>query len=525
VTGGRKAWIEPGLLLLISLSVTILYSLTDGSPLFWDEYYHLLAARSWAENGTLAVGDGVYGRGAWLSVIVGRLFRSFGESIFIARLPGALALSTWALAVFLFVRGEVGRIPAWIASLALCLSPVVMINSVMVRFYGFAGLSFWVGCACAFLAASKSRPLTRRLPFGLIALVTLRLTFEITPLARLWIACLMLWLLGVGLFEAARSRRRLEILGGAILIGVIAGIWAFQTGWLTDLWHSYRSVPGWALDRGRDIRWYENLIRGDYPTLWTLLPLAAMLTLVRHPRVGTLSVTVFGVGVILLSLGGAKAGRYFIPILPFFFVLWGTAVAQLIAPLQTLLSSVVSPFRSPSVPSSVPRLAERGLMALVFAFVLLTNPGFSRVRHMLRDDAVSLYRGPWGIGVSVRSWELTARVLRPLMRESDIVVTSNSVQTLYHIGDYDFAMRPTVISEVRPREDFGMDLRTGRPAISTVESLNQLVTTHTHGLVFGERWRWNHPVEGFTQEVTDYVMATMEQVPLDEDLGVIAFRW
>ena len=89
------AWVESGLLFLIALTVTLRYALTDGSPLLWDEYYHLLAARSWVETGTLVVGDGAYVRGAWFSVIVGWMFRTMGESIIVARcnLSGTLKIA------------------------------------------------------------------------------------------------------------------------------------------------------------------------------------------------------------------------------------------------------------------------------------------------------------------------------------------------------------------------------------------------------------------------------------------------
>jgi hypothetical protein len=521
----RDVWVEAALLFLLSGAVTLKYAATGGNPLFWDEYYHLLAARSWADAGTLAVGDGVYTRAAWFSMIVGWMFRTFGESVFVARLPGAGALTLWVVALFLWVRHVAGRTAAWSASLAFCLSPIVLINAVMVRFYGIAGFLFWIACASAFFAILRGRSLTHRLLLALVALVCLDLSYLASNLSRLFIACLALWLVGVVFLRGEDTPRRRLLLAGGALLAIFAGIWVIRSEWFRVHWAFYRAVPSWAMDRGSDIQWYEGLLKEDYPTFWTLLPVAAILSAVRRPALGTMSAVVFGGGFVFLSLGGAKAERFIFPVLPFFFVLWGIAVAELVPGLRRRISSLLDllPRQTPS--SSVLRLGGHAVLLVALSAVLLLNPGFARVGDVLTGQAGSMDRMPQGAGASPRAWEQVAQILHPVLGEADVVITANSLQTLYHLGDYDFAMRPTVISEVEPPTEFGIDGRTGRPAISTLESLMRVVEGHTHGLVFGEAWRWRHPVEGFTDEVTDYILATMEPIPIPGNLGVRAYRW
>lgn len=523
--GGLGAWTEAGLMLLIALTVSLLYSRTGGDPLFWDEYYHLLAARSWAENGTLTVGEGAYTRGAWLSIMVGWLFRTFGESVSVARLPGVMALSLWALTVFVWVRAVAGRTAAWLAALSFCLSPLVLINTVMVRFYGMAGLLFWLGCVAIFLAQGRRRFLAERAFLVVASLILLWACLRITPPAKLWVACLALWLAGVAVVEGVQSRRRVMILGGGSALLVLLGIWAYWSGWLPEMWGYFRRVPAWGMGRGGDLRWYEHLIRQDYPAFWTLLPVAAILAVVRRPLAGTMCTVGFGAGLVLLSLSGSKGERFILPLLPFFFVLWGIAIAELIPGLRSRILALLSltPLRDPN-PTTL-RLGGHVLLAGVLVFALLMTPGFSRVRHVLTREARSLDRVPQGRAASPAAWEEVGRLLSPVLEEVDVVITANSLQTLYHVGSYDFAMRGTVIPELHPPEEFGMDLRTGRPAISALESLKQIMDRENHGLVFGERFRWRHPWEGFTDDVTDYILANMEEVPLPEELGVIAYRW
>jgi hypothetical protein len=522
---GKAPWLEASLLLLISAVITLRYSATGGNPLFWDEYYHLLAARSWAETGTLAVGEGVYPRAAWFSVLVGWVFGIFGESVFTARLPGAVTLTLWVLAMFLWVRSVAGQAAAWIASLAFCLSPVVLINGVMVRFYGIAGLLFWIGCAGAFFALSRGRPLAHRIVLALGSLALLDLAHYASSLSRLYIACLALWVAGalaVGWKDTRRNRAFLAAAAALLIVGVS---WAIGSGWFHVHWAFYQRAPLWAMERGTDVQWYEGLLKGEYPTLWTLLPVAAILSVARQPALGTMAVVIFGGGFLLLSLGGAKAERFILPIMPFFFVLWGIAAAELVPPLRRRVSTILSLVPVRREFSRIRALGENALLLLALAFVLVMNPAFARVGDVLSHQAGSLDRLPQGAGASPEAWEQVADFLRPLMDEVDVVITANSVQSLYHLGDYDFAMRPTVIEEISPPEDFGLDLRTGRPAISTLESLRQVVEGHLSGLVFGESWRWRHPVEGFTEEVTDYIETNMEAVPIPRSLGVRAYRW
>jgi hypothetical protein len=357
-------------------------------------------------------------------------------------------------------------------------------------------------------------------------LTLLQLCFEVTPLARLWIACLAIWPIGLGFVKAWESRHRWMIFGFTTLVVSLAGVWAFQSDWVLDLWRFYRNVPMWSVEDGSNVRYYEWIFRRDYPTLWTFLPLAGILSIARRPPAATMSAVIFGAGILFLSFGGAKATRYLVPIMPFLFVLWGIAISELMPGLRNRTSSLLETFESTkALPSWSRRLLGRSLMAVVIAFVLLTNPGFSGVRHVLPNQTSSLQRGRTEGGVSVEGWEEVAKTLATIMEEVDVVITSNPVQTLYHVGDYDYAMSPSEVQQAHPPSEFGMDRRTGRAAISTFDSLARLVAEHNHGLVFGELRRWRHPSTGFTEEVTNFIQGSMERVQLDDEWGVIAYRW
>jgi len=66
--------------LIFLLAVVLRVGLLNIAPEF-DELYHLLAARSWINEGTLAILDGVYERGAYFTKAVAAVMGAFGEDL------------------------------------------------------------------------------------------------------------------------------------------------------------------------------------------------------------------------------------------------------------------------------------------------------------------------------------------------------------------------------------------------------------------------------------------------------------
>jgi hypothetical protein len=519
----RARWEGP-LFFLIALGASVAYAVLDRDAVFWDEYYHLLAARSWASDGTFAVGGGAYARATWLSAFVGWLFRVFGESIVVARTAAAFVVAAWALVVFLWTRREAGRLAAWLAGLTFALCPIVLVNGVMVRFYATAGLLIGLAAVASHVLVDRVHDWRRGTALVVGALACGLLARRITPLARLWGMGLIVWVGGVLLLRALRSRHRAWVMT-AVAVGAVAGlVGAWWTGWVEGLWAFYREAPPWGPDRATDIRWYDRMIRQDYPILWGLFPVASILALRSRPKLAGLCLCVLCIGFGLLSGAGPKAERYALPTLPYFFVIWGIAAAELLPMLARWISSSVAGLGE-RVPRFLSRVTAPIAMVVALGFVLLANPGFVRLREVRAGHVRSLDRDPFGSGTAPDDWDRLAPALRASMDEVDAVVTSNSLQILYHVGDYDFEMRPTVIAEVDPPREFGLDPRTGRPTISTLESLQTVMRERPTGLVVGEARRWGHAFEGFTPDVAEFVYANLEEVSLPERLGVRAYRW
>jgi len=112
----------------------------DHTPLY-DEMYHVLAAQSWLRDGTLSIGDGLYERGRYFTLLVAGFFRLFGEALTVARLPSAIAGSLMVGVTYSWLSANAGRVPALICAVLLIFSPISIFLSQFARFYALHALS------------------------------------------------------------------------------------------------------------------------------------------------------------------------------------------------------------------------------------------------------------------------------------------------------------------------------------------------------------------------------------------------
>ncbi|MFQ5624906.1 MAG: hypothetical protein ACE5FS_16105, partial [Paracoccaceae bacterium] len=88
-----------------------------------NELFHMLAARSWLDEGTFRVAHGIYDRNSEFTVLLAWLTRVFGEGPMVGRLPAVIAGSLLPVALFAWCRMSVGRTAGWFAAILLCVCP------------------------------------------------------------------------------------------------------------------------------------------------------------------------------------------------------------------------------------------------------------------------------------------------------------------------------------------------------------------------------------------------------------------
>jgi len=487
-----------------------------------DELHHLLAARALLDSGTPRIAEGVYPRALLFSWQVAASFALFGESLFAARLPAALAIALTATLLFLWLRREVDVRTALLAAGLFALSPFAVKLAHLSRFYGSQLLFVLLGAIAVHAATAPQIGWRRRLLLLLGAALAFALArhFQATSLlaalgALLWCG---LWLLWRALARGRLTPARLLALALAALPLLALLLW-FAHARLLAVWQNYRWTP--LFNRAtQDAFWFYHVwYLTYYPTLWTLTPVLLIPALLRRSRLALFCALIFALGFLLNSLAGPKKLRYFAYAQPFLFALWGLALAALWPAIRDRLAAWRAQLGACAAAQPLLERPARLLPAAAVLAVVIVNPWWLHSAAMLAGLRLPIEEVP-------TRWSLAAPRLRPLLREAGVVVSSFDLEPLYYLGRYDILYNLTRQSELPPgeRRDFGIDPRTGRAVIGSVAALARIVACHEDGIFLSDRrhWRLSHQVDDAAKA---WVEAHLEPVPLPAASRVLAFRW
>ena len=158
-----------------------------------------------------------------------------------------------------------------------------------------------------------------------------------------------------------------------VLVGAAALAAAVLSGLLGELIQQYRYTPLHALPVRNQIWFYHLAMIERYASLWPLFPVAALLAIATRPRAALFCLSVFVPGFLLLSFGGMKQFKYLCFLLPFLFVIWAIALAELFAFLRQAVVSITDRALQAVAPNLPRRPARYVLIAGCIGFLLLAN--------------------------------------------------------------------------------------------------------------------------------------------------------
>jgi len=513
------AWPRWELWVVIALAAVLRLTMIERPP-YVDEFNHILAGLSLLSGGGLAMAEGAepYTR-AWLfTYLVAGSFYLFGESFFAARIPAFLAGTGLVLLAFLWVRSVAGRGAAWITALLLSVDLWMIGASQLSRFYSLQGLLFLAGAILVFRAENQGVRPRRQVELfaGAIVLLGLAVHLQITTIVG--IAALALWVTmrrAVRYTNRAHFAPRRPILIAAVVVvlaGGAVGV-AWVSGQLTSLWNLFQYADIWAAGDVGNIRYYHWALLEQYPTLWTLFPVAVLLAATRNPRVTIFCTLIFTVALVVHSLAAWKHPRYMLYSMPFLFVVCSIAAAAGFVHLRAVIGSLVNRIRpAPMGPASV----IASLVAVIcLIYALAGNPGFG----MGIRDALGMNERPWMH--SQTRWDDAAPLLSPLVTDASVVISSHEFAPLYYLGRADVGLSATRLGS---REEFAVFPKLSRPEISSPESLQRLVNCYQDGIVIVESHQWGHPAL-VPPDAAEFIGTNLEEVHLPQRLGVRAFRW
>lgn len=493
------------------------------SPIF-DELYHVLAARSWAEDGSVSIANGSYTRVILFTKMLGAVFSVLDPSLQTAKLLPLAGAVLLTVAMYCWVRATFGRMAAWVAVLLFVLSPGAIYMSQFVRFYSWHALAIWTFVIAFYSAFTGTYSMALRGALMLLGAAAWAMAYHFQPTTLIATVAFGLWVVvlwGPGhLVRIGALPRGGWILCGLGLIVILAflGLWHF--GIFAKAWAVARHTSPWQANVRDDLLYYHIYFLRNYPAFWALLPLAGLLSMRRNFSAGLLCTCLIVVAFVLHSIAGAKNYRYMHYAFPFFFILWGVALAEVLPAIYRLATSAASSFNERiSAPRDLRKPLTLAVLALTLVFLLITNSAYL-------NSAALILRGDSRVHWSVAGWQAAAKRLGPEIDKTDILATSNGLFALYFIGRYDIDISPSQVAESATGEEFGRDGRTGSYAISKPESLAILMDCYPSGLYLSDSaWRWRNPNLGVSDEMADFLDANLEKIELPKDWMLNAYRW
>jgi 4-amino-4-deoxy-L-arabinose transferase-like glycosyltransferase len=513
------------LLLIAALAVGVRLVQLDHAP-YVDELYHTLTARSLLADGTLHInGDVEYTRARLFTWLVAGLMRGFGDSLVVARIPAVIAGAALVAGVFAWLRVPAGRAAAWAAALMLCFAPISIYLSQQVRFYTLQALFFGIGAVAVYHAADGGTP-RRRVVLAAAAAACFAMALHLQVASAVGIAAVGTWLLvdrAPAAWDWTRtgSPRRPLLLGTVLLVAAatVAAL-ALRLGpWAVSMF-SYADV--WAEANRHNARYYHDNLLSQYPTLWTLFPLAVITAASRFARATIFLVVVFGIVLVFHSAAAWKHERYIFYVLPAFFAIWGLALGVALPWLRARASTLL--LQQPTLRTA--RVATTAgatlLLTAALVFAAVGNPATMIAYRML-----TVADADWTLSRAYRGeadWQGALPVLRPAAEAAEVVVAASMLKSLYYLGRVDMGLSATEVARGADEREFSVAGREGVPVISSAESLALVHGCFDHGLVIVDERGWRRPW-GVRDDAADYLEHGMERLATPQGGGVLAFRW
>ena len=490
----------------------------------WDELYHVLAARSWAENGTFAIADGEYTRAALFTRLIGIVTAWSDGSLDAIRLFCITLGTLLVLAVFLSVYKLVGRAEAYVVAFMLALMPGAIYLSQFVRFYSLHALLFWFASISVYFLMTRQSKLPVRIVVGGLAVASFVVAAELQKTTLVGLvavaagagALCIPWL--ISSFRLLGGRGRSLVIVGVVML-VATGL-LLLIGPLNHLVESYRSASLWSTET--NAAYYVIRYRSIFGTLWTLFPLAVLYALAVNWRPAVFAATVFIVAFLLHSFAGMRSERYLFYVTPYFLLVWGIVLVAAYAQLGRVFEAWLRRWLSAIDRAGSARSLSRIALALCAAWLVVMTPGTEYTVRLLLDRPGSVPRYWFNF---TTSWEQAADSIRPLVDDSDVFLTSQGHHAIYYIGDFDVEISATGLSDFQ--ESGGgtdIDPRTGRRTIADAEPLRQIVHCNASGVVVVDERNWRNAI-GVNDGVADLIEQHLEPVAMPGEAQMRVFRW
>lgn len=493
----------------------------NSRPLQYDELYHILAARSWAEGHDLSIAEGHYGRARLYTLVTGLTVEAFGVSPLASRLPAIAAGALLVAALFSWVASIAGRRAGLVAAFLFCCSYPTVENAQFARFYTLHALAIWICAVTGYTLLTRWGSLSpwQRAGRSMIALLAFATALHLqstTAIAALTLAAALSsradWSQPAPHVRQG-SGRWIAAAGLGVLVVLIVLGW----GRLGDAYRLYGSGAAWAAEVADRPSYYYGVFDRTLGWIFSLFPAAVLMAWSRRPPAVTFCAVFVVCTLLAHSFAAMKAERYVFYVLPFLFAIWGIAIdsgwrrlagllqrKQLaVAPRWKLAAAVALVMTIPLGLLGVPAYRATASSLLSFA----TGGKASLVAVDPRDENVD--------------WTPDLPLLHRLA-ETEMFVTADDLRALHYLGGYDLLLNLTVLRDYSESE-FARDPRTGGHGFSSVAALRQVVRCYDRGTILVSNRRWRSA--DVTDDAANFIERHMTRVALPARLRMRAYVW
>lgn len=485
-------------------------------PLFghqplYDELLHVFAARGLLATGAPVIADGNYDRAELFTLAVAWAFRHFGDTLIAARLPAWIAALALCGLVGAWVVRRAGLLPGLAAGVLFALNPWTLELSVFARFYTLHALAVTIVFIALYEAFARDRRPQIRGLFAVIAAVSAAVAWHLQITTLIAIGAAASGVLAVLVYDNAAALMKFVRARPVLSAGAVAGavvIVAYVTV-AAGLVGRLETAPLWAAGRATSIEYYNSVFARDLPLLWPLLPLAVLATLLVDRRLAIFCTVTVLAALAVHSIAAQKAPRYVFYLIPLLCVLWGCAFAKAMELLPALFDRTLPWAR---------RAAPLLTLAVVTTLLVNSTEGRRAFRLLLdRESALEVlsYRGE-------ADWTRAVPALKAAQAHAGTLVSSNAMKALHYLGDCDFELNASIVPETDTREEFGVDPRTGRPAISSAASLARVLDGFDRALVIVEHEKLGVSI-GVPREVIALLDDRCRRMGVPNRSGIVAW--
>lgn len=518
-----RGWYWLGCVGLFLLALAVRWPGAETRPLGYDELYHLLAARSWAEDHALAIAGGEYRRARLYTIATGLCVEAFGWSPGIGRLPAILGGAVQVALLFAWVRGVAGARAGWIAGLLLCFSHDAILTSQFARFYTWHASAVWLFSTTIYSLAIGWRGLSiaARWRRGLIAVVAFLLALHLQDITVIAAAGVAMWLL-IGMIVGRTPGLPHRWQRPALLVlacGVLATIaLAITMPIIAKALAAFRYGAEWAQAARDRPTFYYSILVGSDGWLLHLLPLAALAACRKAASPALFCCAMLATCLMLHSFAGMKAERYIYYLAPFLIAIWAIAIDAILPWIVAALRSMTA-----SLKAWAGRIVTAALILTIGTCAAIGVPNYRATASDLIDIAHG--RPPEADPADLLDedidWTPFLPILRPLTRTA-MFVTADDLRALHYLGGYDLLLDHTVLWD-QTRQEFGRDPRTGGHGISTAASLASVMACYPDGTILVSQRRWRSA--DVTDETANLIEARATPIILPPALHMLAYAW